>query len=84
MIEVRITDTGCGISPENQSRVFEPFFTTKDVGSGTGLGLSVSYGIIGQHHGLIELSSKPGQGTIVTIKIPVTTQEPGARIQESE
>lgn len=70
MIKVRITDTGCGVSMENQSRVFEPFFTTKDVGLGTGLGLSVSYGIIRQHHGLIELSSKPGQGTTVTIKIP--------------
>jgi len=70
MIKVRITDTGCGVSMENQSRVFEPFFTTKDVGLGTGLGLSVSYGIIRQQHGLIELSSKPGQGTTVTIKIP--------------
>lgn len=70
MIEVRITDTGCGISEENQSRVFEPFFTTKDVGSGTGLGLSMSYGIISQHHGFIELTSKPGEGTTATIKIP--------------
>ena len=70
MIEVRITDTGCGISKENQPRVFEPFFTTKDIGSGTGLGLSMSYGIISQHHGFIELTSKPGEGTAVTIKIP--------------
>lgn len=70
IIEVRITDTGCGISAENQSRVFEPFFTTKDIGSGTGLGLSMSYGIISQHHGFIELTSKPGEGTTVTIKIP--------------
>ena len=70
MIEVRITDIGCGISPENQSRVFEPFFTTKDIGLGTGLGLSMSYGIIRQHQGIIELSSKPGKGTTVTIKIP--------------
>jgi len=70
MIEVRITDTGRGISEENQLRVFEPFFTTKDVGSGTGLGLSVSYGIISQHHGFIELTSKPGEWTTVTIKIP--------------
>ncbi|TSA45787.1 MAG: hypothetical protein D4R56_04940 [Deltaproteobacteria bacterium] len=69
-IEVRITDTGCGISEENQSRVFEPFFTTKDIGSGTGLGLSMSYGIISQHHGFIELTSKPEEGTAVTIKIP--------------
>jgi len=70
MIEVRITDTGCGVAPDNQSRVFEPFFTTKDVGSGTGLGLSVSYGIIKQHLGFIELSSEPGKGTTVTIRIP--------------
>ena len=70
MIEVCITDTGCGIPEENLSRVFEPFFTTKDIGSGTGLGLSMSYGIIGQHHGFIELASKTGKGTTVTIKIP--------------
>lgn len=70
MIEARITDTGCGVSAENQPRVFEPFFTTKDVGSGTGLGLSVSYGIIRQHRGFIELSSEPGKGTTVTIRIP--------------
>jgi len=70
IIEVRITDTGCGITPENQSRIFEPFFTTKDIGSGTGLGLSVSYGIIKQHRGFIELSSEPGKGTTVTIRIP--------------
>jgi two-component system NtrC family sensor kinase len=70
MIAVRITDTGCGIAPESQLRVFEPFFTTKDVGSGTGLGLSVSYGIIKQHRGFIELSSEPGKGTTVTVRIP--------------
>lgn len=70
MIEVRVTDTGCGVSAENQSRVFEPFFTTKDIGSGTGLGLSVSYGIVSQHHGSIELTSKPGGGATVTIRIP--------------
>lgn len=70
MIEVMITDTGTGISAENQSRVFEPFFTTKDIGSGTGLGLAVAYSIIQQHHGLIKLSSEPGKGTAVTVKIP--------------
>ena len=71
MVEVRITDTGSGVSAENQSRVFEPFFTTKDIGSGTGMGLFVSYGIIRQHHGTIELSSMPGKGTTATIKIPI-------------
>lgn len=70
MIEVRVTDTGCGVSAENQARVFEPFFTTKDIGAGTGLGLSVSYGIVSQHHGSIELTSKPGGGATVTIRIP--------------
>lgn len=68
--EVIISDTGFGISAENQNRVFEPFFTTKDIGQGTGLGLSVSYGIIKQHQGAIELSSRAGEGTTVTIKIP--------------
>jgi two-component system NtrC family sensor kinase len=71
MIETRIADTGTGIAPENVSRVFDPFFTTKEVGSGTGLGLYICYGIIKQHHGLMELSSAVGQGTTVTVKIPV-------------
>ena len=70
MVEVRITDAGCGIPVENQGRVFEPFFTTKDVGDGPGLGLFVSYGIISQHQGIIELASLPGAGTTVTVKIP--------------
>lgn len=70
MVKVRITDTGNGVPAENQLRVFEPFFTTKDIGSGIGLGLFVSYGIINQHHGSIELSSNPGKGTTVTVKIP--------------
>ncbi len=71
MVEITITDTGGGIHAELQSRVFEPFFTTKDVGAGTGLGLFVSYGIISQHHGLIELASTPGVGTTVTVKLPI-------------
>jgi signal transduction histidine kinase len=70
MLDVRVADTGPGITEENQSRVFDPFFTTKEIGSGTGLGLSICYGIIKQHHGRIELSSAVGRGTIVTMKIP--------------
>ena len=70
LIEVVVRDTGCGISAENQIRVFDPFFTTKDVGYGTGLGLSVSYGIVKQHRGFIELTSQAGKGTTVIIKIP--------------
>lgn len=72
MVEARIVDTGTGIADENVSRVFDPFFTTKEVGSGTGLGLFICYGIIKQHRGLIELSNSAGQqGTTVTIKIPI-------------
>ena len=70
MVEAAIADTGTGIAQEIVPKVFEPFFTTKEVGSGTGLGLYLCYGIIKQHHGQIELSSVVGQGTTVTIKLP--------------
>lgn len=74
-IKVTITDTGCGISPENLSKIFDPFFTTKDVGEGTGLGLSVSYGIIEKHNGTISVESKVGEGTTFTIKLPIKWQK---------
>jgi two-component system NtrC family sensor kinase len=66
-----VVDDGPGILPEALSRVFEPFFTTKTVGSGTGLGLSVSYGILEEHGGKLSVQSKPGE-TIFTIELPVT------------
>ena len=69
---VRISDNGSGIAPENLKRIFEPFFTTKPVGSGTGLGLSLSYSIVNKHGGRIEVSSKPGVGTVFTVRLPVT------------
>jgi PAS domain S-box-containing protein len=68
---IRISDNGCGIAPENLKRVFEPFFTTKPVGSGTGLGLSLSYSIVNKHGGRIDVASKPGVGTVFTIRLPV-------------
>ncbi len=71
-IVVRISDTGSGISPENLSKIFTPFFTTKPIGVGTGLGLSVSYGIIQKHRGTIEVQSAVGKGTTFTIKLPCT------------
>lgn len=70
-IWIRITDTGSGIAPEVMSRIFEPFFTTKPIGSGTGLGLSLSYGIIKKHNGNIEVKSEVGVGTSFTINLPL-------------
>jgi two-component system NtrC family sensor kinase len=69
-VDIDISDTGCGIAPENLERIFDPFFTTKGVGHGTGLGLSVSYGIVQSHGGDITVSSTPGVGTTFTISLP--------------
>lgn len=68
---IEISDTGCGIAPEHVNRIFEPFFTTKPVGSGTGLGLSLSYGIVAKHGGKIEVLSALGKGTRFTVRLPV-------------
>ena len=75
---VAITDSGCGIPPENQSRIFEPFFTTKEVGVGTGLGMSIAYEIIQQHKGHVKLESVVGQGTTFTIELPVVSDDEAA------
>jgi two-component system NtrC family sensor kinase len=69
-VEIEITDTGIGIQRENLARVFDPFFTTKATGRGTGLGLSVSYGIIKEHAGKIEVRSTPGKGTSFRLEFP--------------
>lgn len=68
---VAISDTGCGIPPETLNRIFEPFFTTKPVGSGTGLGLSLSYSIVKKHGGRIDVDSQPGTGTTFTVRLPM-------------
>lgn len=65
------TDTGVGIAPENVQRIFDPGFTTKGVGVGTGLGLSIVYKIIQAHHGRIEAASTVGQGTTLTVTLPI-------------
>jgi signal transduction histidine kinase len=70
-----VRDTGVGIAPENLTRVFDPFFTTKPEGEGTGLGLSVSYGIVARHHGEIMVDSVLGQGTAFIIRLPVNQPE---------
>lgn len=69
---IEISDTGCGIGPENISKIFTPFFTTKKIGKGTGLGLAISYGIIKMHKGEIKVKSIINQGTKFTVKIPIT------------
>jgi len=69
-VTVKVADTGCGIKKEHLDRVFEPFFSTKPVGEGTGLGLSVSYGIVRQHDGALEVESEEGKGTTFTILLP--------------
>jgi two-component system NtrC family sensor kinase len=70
-INVLIKDTGTGISEEHLPNIFDPFFTTKEVGEGTGLGLSVSYGIIKRHGGQITVTSRVDKGTTFTITLPV-------------
>ena len=67
---MRVRDSGAGIDPEHLTRLFDPFFTTKPVGQGTGLGLSVSYSIVGKHHGRLEVESEPGQGATFTVWLP--------------
>jgi two-component system, NtrC family, sensor kinase len=69
-LRISFEDNGAGIDPEHIGRVFDPFFTTKDIGEGTGLGLSVSYGIIQEHGGDIHVESEPGRFTRFIIYLP--------------
>jgi len=70
-VEIAIADTGCGIPQEDLDKLFDPFFTTKEVGQGTGLGLSVSFGIVRRHGGTIRVQSEVGRGSTFTIWLPV-------------
>jgi signal transduction histidine kinase len=70
LVEVSISDTGCGILEKDMENIFEPFFTTKEEGKGVGLGLSVVYGIIAKHHGTVTVESEPGKGSTFTVRLP--------------
>ncbi len=71
IVEVRVSDTGIGMSPEICKRAFESFFTTKEIGKGTGLGLFISYNLISEIDGVMMMESEPGKGTTVIMRIPV-------------
>jgi PAS domain S-box-containing protein len=81
-VEISIADNGPGIANEDIGKVFDPFFTTKEVGSGTGLGLSVCHGIVTEHGGKICVESRKGKGATFTIELPLTTQ--GEAVFEEE
>jgi two-component system sensor histidine kinase HydH len=73
-IVFRVSDTGHGISKENQSQIFDPYYTTKS--TGTGLGLAIAHNIVDAHGGRIEVVSTAGEGTTVTVRIPKASEEP--------
>jgi two-component system NtrC family sensor kinase len=70
-VVIEVEDNGKGIAPDALPRIFDPFYTTKEAGKGTGLGLSIAYKIVTQHGGRIEVRSTPGEGTVVTVTLPV-------------
>lgn len=70
-VSIQIADTGCGMTSATQALMFDPFFTTKPVGHGTGLGLAISYQIVRRHGGFIQCQSALGQGTTITVNLPI-------------
>jgi len=74
-VEITVADTGTGIAPEHMDKLFDPFFTTKAVGQGTGLGLSVSQGVVQRHHGQIRVQSELGKGTRFFVWLPIERKE---------
>ncbi len=77
---IEVSDTGVGIESENLNKIFDPFFTTKAVGSGTGLGMAVSYGIVQEHSGTIEAESEVGKGTNFKLIFPIAQKQKPQRI----
>jgi len=83
-IHIAFTDDGGGIAPENLRRVFDPFFSTKEAGQGTGLGLTISYGIIDEHGGRIRVESRAGKGATLIVELPIVqgAELPAAKPEE--
>jgi signal transduction histidine kinase len=75
LVTISIADNGKGIDQDNLDNIFDPFFTTKEIGEGIGLGLSISYGIIQEHKGQIDVDSQIGIGTTIKIALPVKQEK---------
>ena len=75
MLRIVVADNGCGIVEQDLDRIFEPFFTTGDASAGAGLGLSIAQRIIEEHHGTISATSTRGEGTVISIALPLESPE---------
>ncbi len=76
VVRIEVTDSGVGIANEERSKIFDPFYTSKEVGEGTGLGLSMCFGIVQSHHGRIFFETEPGEGSTFVVELPVSKGEP--------
>lgn len=83
-VVTEVRDNGHGIKPEHRSRLFEPFFTTKPIGEGTGLGLSMSFGIVRDHGGTIDVESEVGRGSLFRVRLPLRPPSPRGEKPDSE